>query len=705
MKKFIFILLAIPFLLFAQTKRAINVEDLWSMKRIGSFDLSPDNKTIAFTAQSFSMEDNKGNTDIFLINSDGSNMRSFKSSAKNETEPKFSPDGNKIAFIRDSQIWTANLDGSGEEQITNLHTGASGIVWSNDGKKILFKSSVHPECATDECNRKKDEAAETSKVKARLFTELMYRHWNDWRGEKRSHLFVIDLDSKKAVDINLNSPFDVPPIALGSSNDYGFSPSGDEIAYTQNRTEMLATSTNNDIFIVSVKDIKEGIEAPARKISVSEGNDNQPVYSPDGRYIAFLSMERAGFEADKLDIIIFDRENGTQVNVPRGVMPQDFSYTPGKMVWSSGTHRNILRDIDYSAGEIIWSPASDAIFFTAANEIYNSIFRIDIFSGKISEVIKETYANGITLSADGKRIFYKKQSSTLPYEIFVSDINGKNTRQITNVNGDLLAQLQMNDAETFWSEGAEGAKVQSILVKPPFFDEKKRYPMIFLIHGGPQGNWSDNFHFRWNVQMFASKGYVVVAPNPRGSTGYGQKFTDEISGDWGGKVYTDLMNAYDHAVEKIPFIDRNNTFAAGASYGGYMVNWIAGHTDRFNALVSHAGVFNLESKYGTTEELWFPEWEFGGPPWEKREVYEKWSPHRYIHNATTPMLIIHGAYDFRVSEEQAFQLFTSLQRLGVESRFLYFPDEFHFITKPQNARLWWNTIFDWYQEHLTTENP
>jgi dipeptidyl aminopeptidase/acylaminoacyl peptidase len=292
-----------------------------------------------------------------------------------------------------------------------------------------------------------------------------------------------------------------------------------------------------------------------------------------------------------------------------------------------------------------------------------------------------------------------QQRSTMPYEIFSMNTDGSNLRQITNLNTKRLAEIEMNPVETFWSEGAEGAKVQSIMVKPPFFDPAKKYPMIFLIHGGPQGHWNDDFHFRWNTQMFASQGYVVVAPNPRGSVGYGQQFTDEISGDWGGKAYIDLMNAWDYAVENFNFIDGNNTFAAGASYGGYMVNWIAGHTDRFNALVSHASVFNLESMFGSTEELWFPIWEFEGTPWEKREVYEKWSPHRYIHNAKTPVLVVHGAKDFRVTEDQAFQLFTSLQVLGVDSKFLYFPDETHFVAKPQNSRLWWKTVFDWFNKY------
>ncbi len=314
-------------------------------------------------------------------------------------------------------------------------------------------------------------------------------------------------------------------------------------------------------------------------------------------------------------------------------------------------------------------------------------------------LLKEHVNSSISISKDDKTIYFKQQRSNMPDELFAMDSDGSNVRQITNLNTKRLAEIETNPIETFWSDGAEGAKVQSILIKPPFFDPSKKYPMIFLIHGGPQGHWNDDFHYRWNSQMFASQGYVVVAPNPRGSTGYGQKFTDEISGDWGGKVYTDLMNAYDYAVKNYNFIDGNNTFAAGASYGGYMINWIEGHTDRFNALVCHDGVFNMESMWGTTEELWFNEWENKGTPWENRELYQKWSPHQYIQNAKTPMLIVHGAKDFRVPEEQAFQLFTSLQRLGVESRFLYFPDETHFVQKPQNSRLWWKTVFDWFEKH------
>ena len=651
---------------FAQ-KKAITIDDLWALKRISSFDVSPDGKKILFAATSFSFETNKGNSDIYLVNSDGSELKVLISSEKGESSPKFVPNSNLISFIKEGQIWVSNFDGSQERQISNFYSGVNDYKWSKYGNKILFTSSVYPDCKTQDCNETKDKEAESSKVKAKIFEQLMYRHWNNWRGDKRSHLFLFDLKENKYTDLTEGFTEDVPPLALGSANDFNFSPDGNEVVYTMNPEFSTAISTNNEIYLLKL----DGKSSP-KLISESKGVDCHPVYSPNGNFIAWTSMKRAGFEADKKDLILYDRKTGKL--------------------------KNLTESIDRSVDEFIWSNDSKSIYFIAQNEIVNAIYKLDLNTGKIALFHNENYNAQIKISSDDKEIFFLKQKATMPYEIFSLKVEDQLLTKITSINQEVLSQLEMNPVETFWSEGANGDKVQSIIVKPPFFNPEKKYPMIFLIHGGPQGAWEDNFHFRWNYQMFASEGYVVVAPNPRGSTGYGQKFTDEISGDWGGKVYVDLMNAYDYAINNFSFIDRNNTFAAGASYGGYMINWIAGHTDRFNALVSHAGVFNLESMYGTTEELWFPEWEYGGTPWEKREVYHKWSPHRYIHNCKTPVLIVHGAYDFRVSEEQAFQLFTSLQRLGVESKFLYFPDETHFVAKPLNAKLWWSTVLDWFRK-------
>jgi len=665
---FLILLLSISALTISAQKRAMTIEDMWNMKRISSFNLSPDGKSIVFAATSYDMDKNKGNSDVYMISSDGKYLHAIKNSEAGESTPKFTTDGNKIAYEFKNNIWLCDLDGSNNVQLTDLYTGASGLIWSQDGKFALFVSNVYTDCTTQLCNEKKDKAAEESKVKAKIFTELMYRHWNEWRGDKRSHLFLLNVKTKEYVDLTLNSKFDVPPIALGGDVDYALSPDGNEVAFTMNTDKDLATSTNNDVFIINEKS-----PGQYKKISVSGGNDNGPVYSPDGKFIAFHSMARAGFEADKQTLMLYNR--------------------------TSGELKNVTGKLDISIGQILFSPDGKFVYYDADREAFHSIFRYDLETGENMALIKDGVNNSMQLSPDGNKIYFLRHRNNLPTEIFSMDSDGSNLKQITNINGDLLSQIEFGEFDTFWSVGANKAKVQSIIVKPPFFNPNKKYPLIFLIHGGPQGNWADDFHYRWNTQLFASKGYVVVAPNPRGSTGYGQKFTDEISGDWGGKVYTDLINAYDYAIKNFKFIDANNTFAAGASYGGYMINWLEGHFNKFNAVVSHDGVFNLESMWGSTEELWFPEWEMKGTPYTNRALHQKWSPHQFANNFKTPMLVVHGALDFRVPEDQAFELFTTLQRKNVPSKFLYFPDEYHFVTKPQNARLWWNTIFDWFEQY------
>ena len=656
-----------------QNKKALTVKDLWAMQRIGSFDLSPDGGKLVFSVTKYDMDKNKGNADIWLINTDGTELHPLKNSAENESDPKFLPDGKRISYSYKNQIWLCNSDGSNTKQLTDLSTGASGAIWSHNGKKLLFVSDVYPDCKSDSCNKVKDDKLKTSPVKAKIFTELMYRDWDHWRGKKRSHLFLVDLTTHDVTDLTFQSVHDVPPVDLGGAQDYNFSPSGNEVAYTMNRSKVLATSTNNDIFIINLKGLNKTGLTPSTKISTSLGNDNNPVYSPNGKYIAFLSMKQAGFEADKQRVMLYNR--------------------------ATSELKNLSANLDISARQLVWSPDSRFIYFTAANEINNSVYKINIKTGGISVIVKDRYNTGILVSNDGSKIYFKQQRSTQPYEIFSASSSGKNLLQITHLNEQRLKNIEMNDLDTFWAVGAENTKVQSILIKPPFFNPEKKYPLIFLIHGGPQGHWSNDFHYRWNIQLFASKGYVVVAPNPRGSTGYGQKFTNEVSKDWGGKPYIDLMNSYDYALKHYNFIDKNNTFAAGASYGGYMINWIEGHTNRFNALVCHDGVFDLTSMYGSTEELWFPEWEFDGTPWENRTLYKKWSPHMFVQNFKTPMLVVQGAHDFRVPETQAMELFTSLQRMGVESKFLYFPDETHFVQKPLNSKLWWSTIFNWFEDH------
>lgn len=675
MKKFLFLILSIIIVSFSfAQKRAITVEDLWKMKRIGDYSLSPDGKLIVFSLTTYDMEKNKGNTDIWIMNSDGSNLKPLKNSEANETNPKFSPEGKSISYEINDQIWLCDLDGKNEIQLTNLYTGASGLVWSKDGKSILFASSVYPDCQDQNCSEEKDKAKEKSKFKAKIFTELYYRNFNQWRGDKVSHLFYMNLDTKVIKDLTQNSYADVPPIALGGNIDYTFSPDANEVAFTinwdnfkKNSGTKLAISTNNDVVLINPNS-----DLSYKTISTSKGNDNQPVYSPDGKYIAYRSMERAGFEADKERLLLYDR--------------------------STGKTKDITIKHDLSVGKVVFSPDSKYIFFDADRESFHSIYRINVETSDLELLVKDAYSNDHTISPDGNTLYFKHQKSNMPIEIFSMNLQTKEIKQLTFVNKELLDQLEMNPTESFWTKAKDGVQVQSLLIKPPFFERNKKYPLLVVIHGGPQGTTADQFHYRWNLQLFASKGYVVIAPNFRGSTGFGQKFTDAISGDWGGKPFTDIMSCVDNAIKSFNYIDSKNLFAAGGSYGGYMTAWISTQTNRFNALVCHAGVFNLESMYGTTEQLWFPEWENKGTPWQNQKLYDKFSPHKHAKNVKTPVLVIHGANDFRVSEEQAFQHFTYLQRRNIPSKFLYYPDETHFILKPQNSKLWYNTVFDWFDE-------
>ncbi len=511
MKKLLFLFLVISLSFSAQTKHPLTVEDLWSMKRIENFDVSPDGQKIVIEVKTYSMQANEGNSDLYLINSDGSDFHPLKNSDKNETGPKFSPDGKTIAYLLSNQIWTTEINGKGNKQLTNLSTDVSGIRWSNDGKKILFVSKVYPDCPDDACNKQRINEKDSSKVKARIITDLMFRHWNEWRDDRRSHLFLLDVSTKEITDLTFGSDFDVPPIALGSDNDYNFSPDGNEAAFTMNESDHLATSTNNDIFIVNLTDVNKESSTPTEKISISEGDDNQPVYSPDGKYIAFTSMLVAGHESAQAFLFLYDRENKSLTNM--------------------------TDSLDRSINGFTWSPDSKSIYFTADNEIYNSIYKLDIDSKETNLILKEGSSKNLIVSPDNETIFFMQQRSTSPFEIFSMDTDGKNIKQITHINQKLLSQIEMIPIDTIWSEGAGDYKVQSILVKPPFFDSTKTYPLIFLIHGGPQSHWEDDFHYRWNTELFASKGYVVIAPNPTGSMGYGQQFVNDVSRDWFGRPY------------------------------------------------------------------------------------------------------------------------------------------------------------------------
>ncbi|MGD1044939.1 MAG: S9 family peptidase [Bacteroidota bacterium] len=657
-------------LTYAQPKRAITFDDLINFGRVSDPQISPDGKTAAFVVTWQLKEENKSTSSIYLVNVTGGNVRQLTNAKGDNSSPRWLPDGESIAFIStrdgESQIWTIAVSGGEAKKVSHSATEASGLIVSPDGKWFAFSSDVYPDCLTEDCNAKRLEAVEKSKVKAKIFTTLPYRVWKSWKDGKRSHLFVMPSNGGKAIDVTPGE-YDTPPIDLGGNWDYAFSPDSKEIAFTRNPDTLVAVSTNNEIYIVPVTG------GTPKNISNNPANDSQPLYSPDGKYIAYRMMRQAGFEADRRELVLYERASGKLIN--------------------------LTEQFDYSVNDVVWSPDSKSLFFNADDKGNVSIFKVKVTDKKVTTILDKGFNTSLRLTSDGKTLVITQETVKTPTELFRMDIDGKNLKQITFINSEKASQLEMNSLENFWFEGAEGIRVQGFILKPPFFSSENKYPLIFLVHGGPQGQWGDDFHYRWNAQMFASHGYVAVMINPRGSTGYGQKFTDEISKDWGGKVYVDLMNGLDYVLKTYAFIDGNRTAAAGASYGGYMMNWILGHTDRFRCVVSHDGVFNPASAYGTTEELWFNEWEFGGTPYKNPELYKKWSPMEFAQNFKTPTLVIHGQQDYRLDVSEGFQLFTALQRQGVKSKMLYFPDEYHWVAKPQNAELWYKTVLDWIDEN------
>jgi dipeptidyl aminopeptidase/acylaminoacyl peptidase len=661
----------IPFVfVFAQTKHPITFDDFISLGRVTDPQVSPDGSTVAFVVTYHNKIENKTNSNIYLVPVDGGTARQLTNAKGANNSPRWMPDGKSLAFISsrdgEAQIWIVPATGGESRKVSTISTGVSDLQVSPDGKWFSFSSTVYPECPNDDCNKKRTEEVEKSKVKAKIFDRLPYRVWNEWKDGKRNHLFVMPATGGVAADITPGD-FDSPPIDLGGNSSYSWSPDSKEIAFERNTDPVVAIGTNNDIFVVPVTG------GEARKITDNPGNDSQPLYSPDGKYIAYLQMKRAGFEADQKHLILYDR--------------------------STGKRTNLSEQFDYSLNEVLWSPDSKAIYFNADATSNESVFKLTVEGKKISSIIGRGYNHDLRMVPGGLNLVVSRESINQPVELYRIGADGKTFKKITTFNDSKVDKLDMNPKEDFWFDGAGGTKVHGFLVMPPAFDASKKYPMIFLIHGGPQGQWGDQFHYRWSAQMFASRGYVAVLINPRGSTGYGQHFTDEISRDWGGKPYEDLMLGLDYVLKTYPFIDAKRMAAAGASYGGYMINWIEGHTDRFRCLVSHDGVFNPKSMYGTTEELWFPEWELGGTPYKNPELYDKWSPMAFVNQFKTPMLVVHGQMDFRLDVSEGFQLFTALQRQGIKSKMLYFPDEGHFVAKPANAELWYKTVLDWIDEN------
>jgi len=729
-------LLALLFSLpaFSQAKHPFTFEDMMKLKRVGEPVPSPDGKWVLFSAVDVDLAANTKTPHIWIVplNADSNEKGVPHPSPEGRVggtervlipdqdgdRPRWAPDGKRFAFLStkegESQVWIADFDGTAGtvtsvHNLTSIATEAGGELWSPDGKHILFTSDVYPECdgapaVEAACNAKKVKDAADSKVKALIFDRLLYRHWNAYKAGKRSHIFVVAAPTlpsgegwgtpvQSARDITPGD-YDSPEFSLGGQDDYAFSPDGQEICYTSNHDKVEATSTNNDLWIVPVNWPANATPAEvlAKTKNITADNpasDSTPLYSPDGKYIAYRAQQRPGYESDRFRLMLYDRKTGERKNLTEG-----FDGWVGTFTWGAS------RFLFFTAEEA----GSARIYYTS----------LDFVKPSVVKTALQGYDDDLTFVQNNNITFllFSKMSISAPTEIYKSPWVLVNTPhcgetggdicssqdpnfKLTHLNDAVLSQIAMSPLEPFWFTGAHGDKVEGFLVKPPNFDASKKYPVKFLIHGGPQGAWGDDWSYRWNPELFAANGYVVIMINFHGSTGYGQKFIDAINGDWGGAPFEDLMKGLDYAEAHYGFIDKDRECALGASFGGYMANWVLGHTDRFKCIVSHDGTFNNESDWGTTEELWFNEWEFHGTPYTNRELYRKWSPHLFATNFKTPTLVIHGQLDYRLDVSEGFQLFTTLQRLGVPSKMLYFPDEGHWVLKPQNSQLWYKTVNDW----------
>jgi dipeptidyl aminopeptidase/acylaminoacyl peptidase len=671
----------------AAAGRPFTFDDMMALKRIGEPAVSPDGKWVAFSAVEVDLERNTRTPHLWIVPLAGGSARQLTAKA-GEERPRWSPQGDQLLFISPQngvgvpQVWVQRFDSAvgglaGEpRQVTLISTGASGALWSPDGQTIVFTSEVYPGCANDACNQQRNEQHEHSNVKASIFTRLFFRHWSTYTLGKKTHIFAVSVNGGQARDLTPGD-HDAPPFSLGGQDMYAISPDGKELAFTSNIDEVPATSTNNDLFLVPLAG------GTPKKITTNPASDSTPLYSPDGRWIAYRAQFEPGYESDRFRLMLYDRK--------------------------SGQIRNLTESLDRWVESFAWSPDSKTIYLTADDKGDLPIYRVAVDAGAsgrtraaaVKQLVGGTF-DELSVAPDGGALVATQASVEAPAEVVKVSLSSARpaVTDLSRLNEALLSGIHMSSLEPFWFTGANNDRVEGFILKPPGFDPGKKYPVKFLIHGGPEGAWDNSWSYRWNPNLFAAGGYVAVMINFHGSTGYGQAFTRSIRGDWGGKPYVDLMRGLDYVIAHDPYVDGSRVCALGASYGGYMIDWILGHTDRFRCLVSHDGAFNLEAMYGSTEELWFPEWEFEGTPWTNRAMYERWSPNRSAASFKTPTLVVHGQLDYRLDVSQGFELYTTLQRLKIPSKMLYFPDEGHWVLKPQNSQLWYKTVDDWVDSYL-----
>lgn len=669
-------LLLIAFVSAHAQKRAFTIEDLYRIQSISDAHISPDGRSVIYAVTTSDLPRAKRTTHIWMMGVDGKGARQLTSGEKGESSPMFSPDGKWILYISSKdggpQLYLMPTGGGEAKKLTSISIGVSDPLWSPDSKWIAFSSDVYPECGGDDaCNQKIADTWSKGPLKAHSADSLLYRHWTEWKDGTRTHIFLASAATGEAKDITPGD-FDSPSFQLGGPLQYDFSPDGNEFVFVSNHDKQPASSTNNDLWQISLADPK----APARNITASNPSfDGSPKYSPDGKYIAYRMQKQPAYESDLFRLAIYDRASRTST-----VLTESF--------------RNWV-------DEFQWSDDSKSIYFAAPVEGQTPIYRLDLSSKAITQVLVDKTILGWELA--GKRLLYTRSSVGEPLELFSTDIiSGKAApaTRLTHVNDDVASEADIRPAETIWVNGAGASKIQVFIVKPHDFDPNKKYPLILNVHGGPQSQWSDAFRGDW--QVYPGAGYVVAFANPHGSTGYGQDFTAEISNDWAGMVYEDLMKVTD-AVEKLPYVDRNRMGAMGWSYGGYMMMWFEGHTERFKAIASMMGLYDTRSFYGGTEELWFPEWDLKGQPWNS-QLYDKWSPSNAVKNFKTPALVISGERDYRIPYTQSLQFFTALQKMNVPSKLIIYSNAGHWPSWYEMA-LYYTAHLEWFHKHLGGGGP
>ena len=674
----IFTLLAlapvVPGLAAGQAIRTMTPLDLVSMDRVADPQVSPDGRQVAFVVSALDLEADRRRTDIWLVGVNGGEPRRLTSHPAGDFNPRWSSDGSQLYFLStrsgSSQVWRLDMTGGEATAVTDLPLDVSNLTVSPDGSHLAVSLEVFVDCDTLACTAERLQTREQDPSTGQVYDSVFVRHWDTWEDGRRSHVFVLPATGGSAVDLMARLEADSPSVPFGGAEEFAFTPDGGAIVLTSRVGTGEPWSTNFDLWLAPT----DGSHAPRNLTDDNDAWDTAPVFSPDGRALAYLAMERPGFEADRFRIMLRS--------------------------WPDGPTRTLAPEWDRSPGGLTRSPDGRTLYATAQNVGHVSLFAIDATSGAVTTVVDDLgYVGSPTATTD--RLVFGLDSLTMPVELFTARFDGSDLRQITQMNADRLAAVTLGEHEQFSFTGAGGDTVYAQVVKPAGFEPGDTYPVAFLIHGGPQGSFGNHFHYRWNPQSYAAAGYAAVMVDFHGSVGYGQDFTDAITGDWGGKPLEDLQLGLAAALERYDWMDGDNVCALGASYGGYMVNWIAGNwPDRFQCLVNHDGVFDMRSMYYSTEELWFPEWEHGGPYFANPEGHERHNPVHHVADWNTPMLVIHGQEDHRVPLEQGLGAFNALQRRGIPSRFLYFPDETHWVAKPHNSIQWHDTVLGWLDQWL-----